>query len=540
MATVAVLGGDETIARCVMDRLRQSAAVKHCGRTLEDGSIDTLVYLARFHARKRPGPDLRDAEAVFRRSASLNLQKAVVVSSAAVYGASHSNQGLMSESRLLAANGSNPIAERWVRLEALAEESLGRRAAGTLTILRPAAVVAEGGSDYFSRLLQSRAALTLPGHDPSIQLLSPEDLAGAVCCAVERSSGGIYNVAPDGVIPLRAALRQAGARRIPVSRLLQAAARAVLAPLGPAWPVEQLDYIRYSWTVSNQKIKRELGFAPQRSSAQSIRPDASPVSFDDFGMDPDYIAAYGRTLIHFMYRHYWRIEADGLHHIPRKGRAVLVGMHRGFMPWDGVMSLHVVVQATGRIPRFLIHPCLVKFPFLANFMTKLGGLIACQENADYVLERDELLGMYPEGIRGAFTMYREAYRLGKFGRDEFVKMALRSRAPLVPFVTVGNAEIFPIFGRIHWSWWKRWTEWPFFPIAPPWPLAPVPLPSKWHTRFLPALHIEDRYPPEAAEDPATVHAISQEVRGRMQEAIEGMLRRRKSIFFGSIFEGEVN
>jgi hypothetical protein len=70
--------------------------------------------------------------------------------------------------------------------------------------------------------------------------------------------------------------------------------------------------------------------------------------------------------------------------------------------------------------------------------------------------------------------------------------------------------------------------------------VPFPLPSKWHTQFLEPLHVEQHYPPEAAHDAAIVRAISQEVRTRMQDAIDDMLRRRKSIFFGSIFEHEAH
>jgi hypothetical protein len=165
-------------------------------------------------------------------------------------------------------------------------------------------------------------------------------------------------------------------------------------------------------------------------------------------------------------------------------------------------------------------------------------MIACQENADYVLKHDEIVGIFPEGIRGAFRLYRDAYQLGKFGRDEFVKLALRHQAPIIPFVTVGSAEIFPILKRLDWGWWKRLTDWPFFPLTPTWPLLPIPLPSKWHTQFLEPIHIENDYPPEAADDPAIVHAISHDVRCRMQEAIGRMLRQRKSIFYGSVFEGQ--
>jgi len=199
------------------------------------------------------------------------------------------------------------------------------------------------------------------------------------------------------------------------------------------------------------------------------------------------------------------------------------------------MALHTMVKKSGRYPRFLTHPGLLKFPFLANFMTKLGGVIACQESADRVLESGELLGMFPEGIHGAFSLYREAYKLQAFGRDAFVKLALRHRAPIIPFVTVGSAEIYPIFGKIKSRLWTKYADWPFIPITPTFPLIPLPLPSKWHTQFLAPIEV-DQYPPGAADDRAVVRAISREVRTRMQKAVDDMLSRRRSIFFGSIFE----
>lgn len=601
MARVVVIDEREELAGLLVERLRASRAVEVCERSpqAEDGfggllsggragllveqNIDTVVYSPPPAARRRPAPDLADAEAVFKESAHAGVRHFILLSSAAVYGASHHHVGFLAESRILLRQDKQSPASRWLELESLAAFYLGDLSQTRLVILRPSATPLPGGGDYFSRLLGGRVAVTLAGHDPSLQLLSPEDLASAVRLAVEGGARGVYNVAPDGVVPLRAALRLAGAKRLPVPRTLQRLARSALARAGLCHPVEQLDYVRYSWTVSNAKIKSELGFAPRRSSAEAVRefraarvdsaahaeaghtlagfadsrelglledsrepevlndlretdaPDGPREEFDDFGMDKGYIDAFGRTLFKFLHDRYWRVEVEGLGHVPARGRAVLVGVHRGFMPWDAVMTLHLLARELGRYPRFLIHPGLIKFPFLFNFHTKLGGVIACQENADRLLSRGEILAIYPEGIRGAFALYRDAYRLGKFGRDEFVRVALRHGAPIVPFVTVGSAETFPILAKLDWGWWKRRTEWPFFPLTPTWPLAPVPLPSKWHTQFLAPLNVEGRYPPEAADDPAAVRAISREVKGRMEEAIQEMLRRRKSVFFGSIF-----
>lgn len=572
MVRVMVIDDRDSVAELVVERLSKSPAVDYCQRApqredgfgghLSDGyigflkeqDIDAVVYAPSLRGGRL---DLSDAESVFRQCVSVGLEKFVLLSSAVVYSASPHNQGLIPESRPLPSDDRNQFAGDWRRLEALAVSYFGQesRTPAQLTILRLAATLAPDSPDYLSALFRGRIAITLPGHDPTMQLLSQEDLAAVVQRALEADKGGVYNVAPSGTITLRAALRLAGVRRIPVSRLLQRLARPALNSIGLAHSAEQLDFVRYSWTISDQKARSELALPQLRSSAEALaefrsakneaspngRSDVLQRKFDDFGMDKHYIAAYGRTLFKFLHDYYWRVELKGLEHVPREGRAVLVGLHRGFMPWDGVMALHVLVQRLNRYPRFLIHPGLIKFPFLFNYMTKLGGIIACQENAAYVLERDEILGIFPEGIRGAFALYRNAYKMGKFGRDEYVKIALRHRAPIIPFVTVGSAEIFPILKKWDWSWWKRQTEWPAFPITPTFPfLPPVPLPAKWHTQFLEPIHIEQRYPPEAAADPTTVRAISQDVRNIMQEAIAGMLSRRRSIFFGSIFKEQTS
>jgi len=507
---VWLAGPDDSVTAAVAGRLG-GCVVSHAAAEPPAG-VDVAIY----RPSLRDGlPDLAEAETVFRNLAG--LPRLVLISSAAAHAPHHHNLGYVEES--YRSQGSNPIAEAWCALEARLPE-------GETIVLRPAPVAARDGGDLFSDLLSGRAAVVPPGYDPALQFLAPEDLAEAVALAVERGAGkpGVYTVAPRGAVSVRGALRLAGVRRLPLR-----------------WTGGRADYLRHNWTVSGRRIGRELGFVPRKSSAEAVLAaygsGGEAPEFDDFGLDTGYISAYERTLFRFLHDLYWRIEYAGLENVPREGGAVLTGVHRGFMPWDGVMALVGVRRATGRIPRFLIHPCLIKPPFLANYMTKLGGIVACQDNADWVLGRGDLLGMFPEGIHGAFTPYKSAYRLGKFGRDEYVKMALRNGAPLVPFVTVGSAEIYPILGRLDWKWVKRATEWLYLPLAPNFPFPGLPLPSKWHTRFLEPVHVERQYGPEAADDPAVVREISREVRRRMQAAIDEMLARRKSVFRGSIFSG---
>lgn len=492
----------------------------------------TYVYLPESGDRDGMTPDLREAEQLFERMSQLHCGALVLLSSALIYGTGPGRHTLVEE------DYSPPgvptfISQQWHDLEELVRKHLEHGA--RLVILRPSLILPSPALP--ARFLGRRFVRTLPGHDPVLQLLSPVDLAEAVLCAARTAKCGTYNVAPDTLVPLHHAIRFARHTRLPFPRTLQRTVHRM----------EALDYLRYPWTVSNQKIKRDLGFVCRQSSIETLIasnsqrrfPQDTTQHFDEFGMDPDYIRFYSKTLFKLVSDFYWRVEYKGIENIPTKGRALLVGVHRGFMPLDGVMALHTIFRTTGRIPRFLTHPALLKFPFLANFITKLGGVVACQESADRVLQSGELLGIFPEGIHGAFRLYRESYKLHPFGREAFVKLALRHRAPIVPFVTLGSAEILPIVARIRSRRWTKYAGWPFIPITPIFPFLPIPLPTKWHTLFLPPVQVE-QFPPEVAEDPAVVKALSSEVRGRMQAALDDMRRLRKSIFFGSIFDRMTN
>jgi 1-acyl-sn-glycerol-3-phosphate acyltransferase len=297
--------------------------------------------------------------------------------------------------------------------------------------------------------------------------------------------------------------------------------------------VDHLDFIRFSWTVSGDAIRRDLGFEPELSSEEAVAGPGESEIHDDFGLDAGYIGAWSRTVLLFLHRLYWRVEVEGLEHVPRSGPVVLVGIHRGWVPLDAVLVVYDIFRSRGRIPRFLVHPGLFRFPFSFDFITRFGGILACRENVDRILEGGGMLGVFPEGVRGPFRLYRNAYRVGRFGNDEVLRAALRHGAAVVPFVTVGSAEAFPIVGAIGWRWWRRWTEWPFLPVSPT--LVPVPLPSKWHTRFLPPIAEVRDLPPGAASNAETIRSLRRGLREILGREMESIRRARPGIFHGSAF-----
>jgi 1-acyl-sn-glycerol-3-phosphate acyltransferase len=186
---------------------------------------------------------------------------------------------------------------------------------------------------------------------------------------------------------------------------------------------------------------------------------------------------------------------------------------------------------TTRVPRFLIIHTLLRTPFLANFLTKLGGVVASQENATKLFDQGEIVGIFPEGIRGTFSPYKTTYKLRNFSKSGFARMAVENQAPVIPSAVIGHAEIFPIIGRIDSSWVVKELGWPYLPIAPMFPLAPIPIPSKWHVRVLEPVQLQGLKPADAEND-RLMKSFSDHIQHIIQVNIDDMLPRRKSIFWG--------
>jgi 1-acyl-sn-glycerol-3-phosphate acyltransferase len=127
-------------------------------------------------------------------------------------------------------------------------------------------------------------------------------------------------------------------------------------------------------------------------------------------------------------------------------------------------------------------------------------------------------------------LYRNRYRLQRFGRGGFVKLALRARVPIIPIAILGAEEANPVLARLDLP---RSLGVPFLPITPtfPWlgPLGLWPLPTRLFLEVGAPISF-DRSPRDA-EDRPLVARLAEEVRAQVQDLLDGMLAKRKSIFF---------
>jgi 1-acyl-sn-glycerol-3-phosphate acyltransferase len=286
--------------------------------------------------------------------------------------------------------------------------------------------------------------------------------------------------------------------------------------------------LRVAVAEAGVAFPRELRVALDRL----LRRLAGDYQEDEWGFDEEFADAL-LPFLELLYDRWWRVQTIGARNVPAHGRALLVANHAGILPWDATMISVALLREhpLPRYPRFLVLDWAFALPYVSVTMRKLGGVVASPYNALRLLGQDELVAVFPEGVKGAGKPFKERYRLQRFGRGGFVELALRTGSPIVPVAVVGSEEIYPKVGEAPAL--ARLIGAPYFPVTPTFPLlgplGVVPLPSRWRIEFAEPIDT-GRFGPEAAEDRSFVFELSEQVRETIQAKVYDNLVARGSAF----------
>jgi 1-acyl-sn-glycerol-3-phosphate acyltransferase len=242
-----------------------------------------------------------------------------------------------------------------------------------------------------------------------------------------------------------------------------------------------------------------------------------------------------RKLYDPIYRRWFRVEWEGLEHIPRTGGALLVANHAGAVPTDAPLLMHGVETELQRALYVLADDIFRTIPGVGTLWARSGGVAGHPDNA-YRLLRDqqELVLVFPEGTKGTGKLYRDRYHLRRFGRGGFVEIAMRSGVPIVPISIIGSEEAMPMLARSPTL--ARLLRVPYAPLTANMlafgPLGAIlPFPAKFRFRVLPPVHFD--VPPDQDRYPRSqVFEAAESIRGLLQDSVHDMLRQRRSVWSG--------
>jgi 1-acyl-sn-glycerol-3-phosphate acyltransferase len=173
---------------------------------------------------------------------------------------------------------------------------------------------------------------------------------------------------------------------------------------------------------------------------------------------------------------------------------------------------------------------LLKAPVIGKGLRGFGAIPPDYEIATEMLRKQELVFFYPEAEKGTGKLFKNRYKLVEF-RSGFVRASIETGSPLVPVVTIGGDEIYPLLGNIKPL--AKLLHAPYFPMTPffpwlPFPFNAIPLPIQilmcvWRPFKL-------KYGPDAAEDENLVAEIANDIQSDIQAKVNDLLKIRTSPF----------
>lgn len=271
----------------------------------------------------------------------------------------------------------------------------------------------------------------------------------------------------------------------------------------------------------NKLTRRLSNLVPRdiRELADKMEFATGPSGYDPWGFHLEE-ALIGITVCRWLYKHYFRVTAHGLEHVPAKGRCLLIANHGGqVFPVDAMM-ISTAIALRPEAPR-AIRAMAERFfpttPYLGDLIFRFGMTLGDPVNCRRLLQRDEAILVFPEGERGFIKNPDQKYKLQRMGNG-FVRMAVETGTPIIPIGVVGCEELTPNFGRE--TRLARKLGLPALPLSPP-----IALPARIYlnfgaaTTFAPGNYSEREY-----DDMVT------EVREKLAALIATGLSERKSIY----------
>lgn len=280
-----------------------------------------------------------------------------------------------------------------------------------------------------------------------------------------------------------------------------------------------------------EKLKEAIGNSldPEiKARVDRLNVKLNEFGVDQFGLEPEYIK-YVIPFVLLLHQKWFRVQTHGMKNLP-KGRMLLISNHSGQIPLDAMMIvLSVFLEAEPpRLVRSMIDTWVPTLPVVSWFFARAGQIVGTRENCQRLLDRDEAILAFPEGMKGINKTFDQRYQLEKFGLG-FMRLALMTNSPIVPVAVIGAEEQAPSLFNLKSV--GKLVGMPALPITPTFPLLGplglLPLPSKYRIYFGRPMHFRG----EPNDEDAVLEAKVKTVKQTVQRMIRDGLKARKHVFW---------
>ncbi len=245
---------------------------------LAEHRIETVVHLAAIVNPPKKGGrelayrvDVEGTKNVLESCLKAGVEKLIVTSSGAAYGYHPANSAWLTEEDPIRGNREFAYAYHKRLVEQMLAQYRREHPELRQLIFRPGTVLGEGTRNQITDIFDAPVVVGLYGVDTPFVFIWDKDVVDAILEGARTDKTGIYNLAGDGVVPLREVAKEMGKPFIGLPVGLVKGSLAVGHRLGlTRYGPEQVAFLQYRPVLSNRRLKEEFGYTPKKSSRQVL------------------------------------------------------------------------------------------------------------------------------------------------------------------------------------------------------------------------------------------------------------------------------
>ena len=239
-------------------------------------AVDVVVHLASIVTPGKKSNrafeysvDVLGTENILQACVEANVRRIIVSSSGAAYGYYADNPEWLTETDTIRGNEAFAYSHHKRLVEELLATYRDKHPQLEQTIFRIGTILGENVRNQITNLFEQKYLVGIRGSDSPFVFIWDQDVVRCFAAAIDSDKTGIYNVAGDGALTVDelGILLNKRVIKIPapaVSQGLFVLKRLQLTQYGE----EQVDFLRYRPVLSNDKLKNDFGYIPQKTSLE--------------------------------------------------------------------------------------------------------------------------------------------------------------------------------------------------------------------------------------------------------------------------------
>ncbi len=218
--------------------------------------------------------DVNGTQAVLEAASLAGTEQVLVTSSGTAYGAFPDNPVPIAEDHPVRGQPDFSYARDKADADRVCQLWAADHPDRVMTIVRPCIVFGPNVDNYIVRAWSEGAFLPImDGVEGEFQLVHEDDVVTALTGLLDAREGGAFNIAGDGLMTWRESANLIGQRvqelKFKTAYRISSVMWKLHAPKLEA-PPGNLNFVRYPWILSNEKLKASVGWEPTYDTRETF------------------------------------------------------------------------------------------------------------------------------------------------------------------------------------------------------------------------------------------------------------------------------